>query len=154
VSSSAAGRFLFAYIDTIRIIGGILVIFFGLFIAGILKLDFLMAEKKIHLGMTFAAGWTPCIGPILGAILVYAGSKGSAFYGFQLLLTYSLGMAIPFFLSALGINVFLAYSPKIAKHMRIIMIISGVLLIVFGIMLLTDQIRVMGRLLPDVGIKF
>jgi len=167
VSSSAAGRFLFAYMDTIRIIGGILVIFFGLFVAGVLKLDFLMAEKKLHLsgkpagyigtfivGMTFAAGWTPCIGPILGAILVYAGAKGSALYGFQLLSVYSLGMAIPFFLSALGINSFLAYSPKIAKHMRIIMIISGLLLIIFGIMLLTDQIRVMGRLLPNIGITF
>jgi len=104
--------------------------------------------------MTFAAGWTPCIGPILGAILVYAGSKGSALYGFQLLSVYSLGMAIPFFLSALGINVFLSYSPKIAKHMRVIMIISGLLLILFGVMLLTDQIRVLGRLLPDFGIKF
>jgi cytochrome c-type biogenesis protein len=167
VSSSAVGGFFFAYMDVIRIIGGILVIIFGLFISGLLKLDFLMAEKKLHLsgkpagyigtfivGMTFAAGWTPCIGPILGAILVYAGSKGSALYGFQLLSVYSLGMAIPFFLSALGINIFLTYSPKIAKHMRIIMIISGLLLIIFGIMLLTDQIRVLGRILPDVGIKF
>jgi cytochrome c-type biogenesis protein len=167
VSSSAVGQFLFAYMDIIRIIGGILVIIFGLFISGFLKLDFLMSEKKLHLsgkpagyigtyivGMTFAAGWTPCIGPILGAILVYAGSKGSAMYGFQLLSIYSLGMAIPFFLSALGINIFLAYSPNIARHMRVIMIVSGLLLIVFGVMLLTDQIRVIGRLLPDVGIKF
>jgi cytochrome c-type biogenesis protein len=167
VSSSAVGQFLFAYMDIIRIIGGILVIIFGLFISGFLKLDFLMSEKKLHLsgkpagyigtyivGMTFAAGWTPCIGPILGAILVYAGSKGSAMYGIQLLSIYSLGMAIPFFLSALGINIFLAYSPNIARHMRVIMIVSGLLLIVFGVMLLTDQIRVIGRLLPDVGIKF
>jgi cytochrome c-type biogenesis protein len=167
VSSSAVGRFFFAYMDLIRIIGGMLVIIFGLFIAGFLKLDFLMAEKKVHLsgkpagyvgtyivGMTFAAGWTPCIGPILGAILVYAGSKGSALYGFQLLSVYSLGMAIPFFLSALGINVFLAYSPKITKHMRVIMVINGFLLIIFGIMLLTDQIRVLGGILPDFGITF
>jgi len=167
ISSSAIGGFLFQYMDTIRIIGGVLVIIFGFFIAGFLKLDFLMREKKIHLsgkpagyigtfivGMTFAAGWSPCIGPILGAILVYAGSKGSALYGFQLLAVYSLGMAIPFFLSALAINVFLSYSPKIAKFMRVIMIASGLLLILFGVLLLTDQIRVLGRLLPDVGIKF
>jgi cytochrome c-type biogenesis protein len=126
-----------------------------------------MAEKKVHLsgkpagyigtfivGMTFAAGWTPCIGPILGAILVYAGSKGSALYGFQLLSVYSLGLAIPFFLSSLGINMLLHYSPKITRHMRMIMIISGLLLIIFGIMLLTDQIRVLGRMLPDFGMKF
>lgn len=166
VSSSAVGRVLFEYVDLLRIIGGILVIIFGLFIAGFLKLDFLMPQKKIQLsgkpagyigtflvGMTFAAGWSPCIGPILGAILVYAGSKGSALFGFQLLFVYSLGLAVPFFISAIAINVFLSYSPKIAKHMRVIMIISGLLLIIFGIMLLTDRIRVIGRIFPDFGIK-
>ncbi len=167
VSSSAVGSFFFQYVDIIRIIGGILVIVFGLFIAGFLKLNFLMIQKKIYLsgkpagyigtfivGMTFAAGWSPCIGPILGAILVYAGAKGSAFYGFQLLTAYSLGMAIPFLISALAINVFLSYSPKLVKFMRVIMIISGLLLIIFGILLLTDQIRTLGRLFPDFGIKF
>jgi cytochrome c-type biogenesis protein len=167
VSSSAVGSFFFQYMDMIRIIGGVLVIIFGFFIAGILKLDFLMIQKKISLsgkpagyigtfvvGMTFAAGWSPCIGPILGTILVYAGSKGSALYGFQLLAAYSLGLAVPFFLSALAINVFLSYSPKLAKFMRAIMLISGLLLIIFGILLLTDQIRVLTRLLPDFGIKF
>jgi len=167
VSSSAVGSFFFQYMDMIRIIGGVLVIIFGFFIAGILKLDFLMIQKKISLsgkpagyigtfvvGMTFAAGWSPCIGPILGTILVYAGSKGSALYGFQLLAAYSLGLGVPFFLSALAINVFLSYSPKLAKFMRVIMLISGLLLIVFGILLLTDQIRALTRLLPDFGIKF
>jgi len=167
VSSSAVGRFFFSYADIIRILGGIVIIFFGLFIAGFLRLDFLMIQKKIYLsgkpagyigtfiiGMTFAAGWSPCIGPILGAILVYAGSKGSAYYGFQLLAAYSLGMAVPFLIAALGINVFLTYSAKLAKHMRVIMIVSGVLLIAFGIMLLTDQLRTLGKLMPDLGIKF
>ena len=167
VSSSAIGKVLFQYVDLIRIIGGIVVIVFGLFISGLLKLDFLMPEKKIHLGgkpagyigtfivgMTFAAGWSPCIGPMLGTILVYAGSKGSALYGFQLLSVYSLGLAVPFFISALAINVFLSYSPKIAKFMRVIMIASGILLIIFGILLLTDQIRTLSRLIPDFGIKF
>jgi len=166
VSSSAIGKFLSAYVDIIRIIGGILVIIFGFFIAGFLRLDFLMKDKKFHLsgkpagyigtfivGMTFAAGWSPCIGPILGTILVYAGSKGSALYGFQLLAVYSLGLAVPFFISALAINVFLSYSPKIAKSMRVIMIASGLLLIIFGILLLTDQIKILTRLLPDFGVK-
>jgi len=143
-----------------------LVIIFGFFIAGFLRLDFLMKDKKFHLsgkpagyigtfivGMTFAAGWSPCIGPILGTILVYAGSKGSALYGFQLLAVYSLGLAVPFFISALAINVFLSYSPKIAKSMRVIMIASGLLLIIFGILLLTDQIKILTRLLPDFGVK-
>lgn len=167
VSSSAVGKFLFTYVDLIRIVGGILVIIFGFFIAGFLRLDFLMKDKKFHLsgkpagylgtfvvGMTFAAGWSPCIGPILGTILVYAGSKGSALYGFQLLGVYSLGLAVPFFVSALAINVFLSYSPKIARSMRAIMIVSGLLLIVFGILLLTDQIKTLTRLLPEFGVKF
>lgn len=166
VSSSAIGKILIQYMDLIRIIGGILVIIFGLFIAGFLKLDFLMKDKKIYLsgkpagyigtfivGMTFAAGWSPCIGPILGAILVYAGSKGSALYGLQLLGVYSLGLAVPFFISALAINAFLSYSPRIVKFMRVIMIASGLLLIIFGALLLTDQLRTLGRLLPDFGIK-
>ena len=167
VSSSAIGSFLFEYLDLIRIIGGVLIIIFGLFISGFLKLDFLMKYKKIHLGgkpagylgtfivgMTFAAGWSPCIGPILGTILVYAGSKGSAIYGLKLLAVYSLGLAVPFFISALAINSFLSYSKKLVRYMRMIMIISGVLLIVFGIMLLTDQVKYLTGLLPDFGIKF
>jgi cytochrome c-type biogenesis protein len=151
----------------IRIVGGILVIIFGIFIAGFLKLDFLMKDKKFRLGgkpagyvgtflvgMTFAAGWSPCIGPILGAILVYAGSKGSMLYGLKLLSVYSLGLAVPFFLSAIAINAFLSYSKKLLRYMRVVMIISGLVLIVFGIMLLTDQVRVLSQLFPDVGIKF
>ena len=167
VSSSAIGKFLFEYSDLIRITGGILVIIFGLFIAGFLKLDFLLKDKKIHIsgkpagyigtfivGMTFAAGWSPCIGPILGTILLYASSKGSTIYGLKLLAVYSLGLAVPFFISALAINIFLTLSTKLVRHMRVIMIISGLLLIVFGIMLLTDKIRELGSLLPDFGIKF
>ncbi len=165
-SSSVIGSLLFEYLNLIRIIGGVLIIIFGLFIAGFLKLDFLMKDKKLHLvgkpagyigtffvGMTFAAGWSPCIGPILGTILVYASSKGSTFYGIKLLTVYSLGLAIPFFISAIAINSFLIYSKKFIRYMRAIMIISGLLLIVFGIMLLTDQVRDLARLFPDFGIK-
>ncbi len=166
VSSSVIGNLLFQYLDVIRIIGGILVIIFGLFIAGVLKLDFLMKDKKIRLsgkpagylgtflvGMTFAAGWSPCIGPILGTILLYAGSKASMVYGIKLLTVYSLGLAVPFFFSAVAINSFLSYSKNLVRYMRVIMIISGLVLIVFGIMLLTDQVKVLSQLFPDVGIK-
>ncbi|MFZ5908375.1 MAG: cytochrome c biogenesis CcdA family protein [Nitrospirota bacterium] len=165
VSSSALGRFFDAYADFIRIAGGVLIILFGLFVSGIVKLDFLMLDKKIYLsgkpggyigtflvGMTFAAGWSPCIGPILGTILLYAGSKGSALFGFQLLAVYSLGLAVPFFLSALGLNLFLSYTPKIIRHMRVIMIVSGLILILFGVMLLFDKVRELTRFIPDFGI--
>lgn len=166
-SSSVIGNFLFAYQEWIRKIGGIVVIIFGLFVAGFLRIDFLTKDKKIHLsgkpagyvgtflvGMTFAAGWTPCIGPILGTILLYASSKASAFYGLTLLAVYSLGLAIPFFASSLAINSFLSYSRKVLKYMRIVMIISGLLLIIFGIMLLTNRVRELSGLIPDFGIRF
>jgi len=166
-SSSVVGKFLFEYQDKIRVIGGVLVIFFGLFVSGIVKLDFLSRERKFHLtgkpagyigtffvGMTFAAAWTPCIGPILGTILVYAGSQGSAAYGFKLLAVYSLVLAIPFFLSSLMFNSFLSYSAKIRKYMRGIMLASGLLLIGFGLLLLTNNVRQLTSLFPDMGIKF
>jgi len=166
-SSSAVGRFLFEYQDWIRIIGGILVIFFGFFVSGIIRLDFLTRERKFHVsgkpagyigsffvGLTFAAAWTPCIGPILGTILLYASSKGSAVYGLKLLAVYSLGLAVPFFLSSLMFNSFLSYSGKIRRYMRGIMIASGLLLIVFGLLLLTNNVRMLAALFPDLGIKF
>lgn len=166
-SSSVIGRFLFDYQEWIRIIGGILVIVFGFFVAGFLKLDFLMKDRKLHLsgkpagyigtfvvGMTFAAGWTPCIGPILGTILVYASSKASAIYGLKLLAVYSAGLALPFFLSSLAINSFLSYSKKVLRYMKAVMVISGLLLILFGIMLLTNRIRELSGLFPDLGISF
>lgn len=166
-SSSAIGRILFEYQDWIRIIGGILIIVFGLFVAGFLKMDFLMRDRKMHLsgkpmgyagtflvGMTFAAGWTPCIGPILGTILLYASTQGSALSGIKLLAVYSLGLALPFFISSLAINSFLSYSRNLMKYMRVIMIISGLLLILFGIMLLTNRVRELTSLMPDFGIKF
>ncbi len=166
-SSSAIGKFLFEYQEWIRIIGGILIIVFGFFVAGFLKMDFLMKEKKMHLtgkpmgyvgtflvGMTFAAGWTPCIGPILGTILLYASTQGSALSGIKLLAAYSLGLALPFFISSLAINSFLSYSRRLMKYMRGIMITSGLLLILFGIMLLTNRVRELTSLMPDFGIKF
>ena len=164
-SSSAVGRLFFVYQEYIRIIGGALIIIFGLFVSGILNLDFLMREKKVHMqfkpagyvgtfavGMTFGAGWTPCIGPILGSILMYAGSSGSVTYGVKLLLVYSIGLGIPFLLSSLAMNTFLTHSKKFMKHMRVIMVVSGLLLIVFGIMLMTNMITRFVALFPNFAI--
>ncbi len=166
-SSSLIGGFLLQYQDYMRIIGGILTIVFGFFISGIIKIDFLMREKRFHIsnspagyagaffiGMSFAAGWTPCIGPILGTILIYASSQGSASYGFKLLSVYSLGLAIPFILSSLAVNTFFAYTRKLHRFMRVIMIASGLILIIFGIMLLTDSLGQLTALFPDLGIRF
>src|SRR5208337_4094873 len=166
-SSSFIGGLFLRYQDYLRIGGGILTIIFGLFIAGFLKLDFLMREKRFHIsegpagyagaffiGMSFAAGWTPCIGPILGTILIYASSKASASYGLKLLSVYSLGLAIPFMLATLAINTFLAHSKKVYKFMKAVSVVSGVILIIFGIMLLTNRIGQLAAMFPDMGIKF
>lgn len=166
-SSSLIGQVLFDYQDWLRIGGGILVIIFGLFIAGFLKLDFLMREKKFHLhgrpagyagafliGMTFAAGWTPCIGPILGSILLYASTKGSTAYGLKLLAVYSLGLAVPFLAASLAINTFLSYVKAFYRFMRVVMVLSGVLLIAFGVMLLMNKVRELTALFPDIGLNF
>lgn len=151
--SSLLGRFFSAYHDWIRIIGGTIIIFFGLFVTGFFRFGFLQKEKRFHpqekpvgylgtfiIGMAFAAGWTPCIGPILGTILLYAGSQNSTAYGVELLSLYSLGLGIPFLVASLAFNAFLFYSKKVRQYMRFIMIGSGILLICFGLLLVTDKI--------------
>ncbi|BCB95252.1 cytochrome C biogenesis protein CcdA [Dissulfurispira thermophila] len=166
-SSSLLGGLFLKYQDYLRIGGGILTIVFGLFVAGFIKLDFLMREKRFHIskgptgyisafliGMSFAAGWTPCIGPILGTILIYASSQASASYGLKLLSVYSLGLAIPFILATLAINAFFTYIQKIHKFMRAIMLISGLILIAFGILLLTNNMGQLSAIFPDLGVKF
>ncbi|MEW6162814.1 MAG: cytochrome c biogenesis protein CcdA [Nitrospirota bacterium] len=166
-SSSLIGQLLLEYRDWIRIGGGILVIIFGLFISDIIKFGFLMRERRFHLrgrpagylgsfiiGITFAAAWSPCIGPILGSILLYAASEGSTSYGLKLLFFYSFGFALPFFLSSLAINTFLSYSRILYRFMRLIMLLSGLLLIIFGIMLLSNKVRELSRLFPDFGIPY
>lgn len=165
-SSSFVGEFFLEYQKWIRIAGGILTIAFGLFIAGFMKLDFLLREKKFYvkskhaglvgtylIGMSFAAGWTPCIGPILGAILLYSAGHGSAAYGLKLLSVYSAGLAIPFIVSALALNTFLSFTRILYKHMALIKVLSGIVLIIFGILLLTDNFKVLSSFMPKLGIE-
>ncbi len=165
VSSSYAGKFFAIYYDQIRIIGGIIIIIMGLYVMGVLKLNFLASDRRIHLklkpkghfgsfiaGLAFGAGWTPCIGPILGSILLIASTTGSAMHGFKLLLAYSAGLAIPFVTTAVLINSFISHFSIIQKYMRPIMILSGVLLIGFGIILLTDNVYMLLSIAPDLGV--
>ncbi|MBI4683032.1 MAG: sulfite exporter TauE/SafE family protein [Nitrospirae bacterium] len=166
VSSSYVGRLFAVYYDHIRIIGGIIIIVFGLYVMGLLKLNFLASDKRVHLqskprghfgsfivGLTFGAGWTPCIGPILGSILLIASTTGSAMQGFKLLLVYSLGLAIPFMATSLAINSFLSHYSAIQKYMRLIMFLSGLLLIAFGVILLTDKVHLLLSIAPDLGVE-
>jgi cytochrome c-type biogenesis protein len=166
-SSSALGKLLIGYQNWIRIIGGVVIIFFGLFVAGFFQANVLQKEKRIHLhgrpagylgstiiGTAFAAGWTPCIGPILGTILLYASAQGSTLYGVKLLSMFSLGLAIPFLFASLAFNSFLSYSKRIRKHMRVIMVASGILLVLFGILLLTDKLTLLTSLFPTYTVTF
>lgn len=153
-SSSFIGRFLFDYKDIIRKVGGILIIIFGLYVTGILKLGFLTREKKVHLqekpigyfgsflvGITFAAGWTPCVGPVLGSILLYASQSESVGYGVQLLSVYSFGLGLPFFVSSLALNTFLSYFRRFQRYLKVIDLISGILLIIAGILIFTNYLQ-------------
>lgn len=159
-SATLLGQFLATYRDMIRLGGGILVIFFGLFISGIIPLDFLQREKRWHwqhkplgylgtflVGVTFAAGWTPCVGPILSAILLYASTAENLSTGIMLLLIYSLGLAIPFLISSLALNSFLNAFQKAHRFIGVLTKIGGILLIVIGILLLTNSFDLLNEFL-------
>jgi cytochrome c-type biogenesis protein len=148
--STFIGSFLKSNQRLIEIIGGVIIILLGIHIMGIIKIRQLYSEKRIHLankpkgilgsiivGIVFAAGWTPCIGPILGSILIVASQNETILQGVFLLTAYSLGLAIPFFLASVLFTSFLTLSTKVKKYLHIIEIISGILLIVIGILLVS-----------------
>ena len=149
-SATVIGKFLQENIRWFEIIGGVLVIILGLHFAGIFRLKFLDREKKIHLkkkplgylgtclvGMAFGAGWTPCVGPILGAILTMAASTQDIVKGIILLALYSAGLGLPFLLSAIILHKFFEYFKTIRKYFKVISIVGGVLLIIVGILLIS-----------------
>ncbi len=148
-SATFLGKFLFRNIRWFEIIGGVFVIILGLHFAGIFRLKFLDREKKIHLkkkplgylgtclvGMAFGAGWTPCVGPILGAILTMAATTQDILKGITLLIFYSAGLGLPFLLSAVILHKFFEYFKTIRKYFKVISIVGGVLLIIVGILLI------------------
>ncbi len=131
-------------------IGGTLIVLFGLYLMGLIRVRLFDRERRHHLarrpegifgsvlaGVVFGAGWTPCIGPILGTILLLAGLQESALRGALLLGVYGLGMAIPFFLSAAGFNWFLAGSKRVQKFAAPLQKASGLLLVIVGLLLLS-----------------
>ncbi|MBI3399082.1 MAG: sulfite exporter TauE/SafE family protein [Deltaproteobacteria bacterium] len=148
-SASFAGELLRTYQDVIRKVGGIAIILLGIHIIGIINLRMLQRDKRLHffkekpagilssflIGVGFAAGWTPCIGPILATILMIAASYDTLWQGVLLLVFYSLGLAIPFFLTSIGINTFLKHFNRLKKHMRAVSIVTGSFLIFTGILI-------------------
>lgn len=161
-SATFIGQFLQEYSIWFKRIGGIVIIFFGLHMIGILNIKFLNFQKKYQttknisfnifftpflVGLAFAFGWTPCIGPILAAILVYAGTQDTIIKGITLLSLYSLGLGIPFLITALAVNQFYKFSVKIKKYFRIIELIGGILLITIGIFIFTDSLSILSGFL-------
>lgn len=149
-------------------IGGVFIIFFGLYLMGAFKkiqaFRFLSSEKKFHparilkpgtpassmiFGMTFALGWSPCVGPILGSILVLASTSGTVLQGTMLLTIFSLGLGLPFLVVALGISHAMEYIKKISKYLHIVSIIGGVFLVFLGILLVTDRLVLWSAMFYD-----
>jgi cytochrome c-type biogenesis protein len=155
-SATLIGRLLFTYRVWISRIGGLLMLVFGLYLLGIFKLDALTRERRIHLtdkplgylgtvivGFAFGAGWTPCIGPILGSILTYASTQDQVSRGVALLGAYSLGLAVPFVLAAVAIERFLVAFDAIKRHMVWVTRLSGALLVVVALLMITDYMSVL-----------
>lgn len=150
-SATFIGSFLHENATIIRKIGGILLVILGIHVTGILPLKFLLGEKRVSIkhkpagyagsfliGITFAAGWTPCIGPILAAILTVAATEDKVYQGILLLLIYSLGLGLPFFLSSLAMHRFLAVFNRFKKYIRMFEIITGIFLMVIGVLIYTN----------------
>jgi cytochrome c-type biogenesis protein len=155
-SFSAASQLLLDYRDWIRVVGGALIILFGLGIAGVLRLGFLARTRQFALpakpagylgsflvGVTFAIGWTPCVGPILGSILTLAGTQETVEQGIGLLVAYSAGLALPFFLSSLALGGFLGFFRRYRAAMPVVERVAGVLLVLVGLLVVSNYFVVL-----------
>ena len=164
-SATFFGKFLLAELGILRRIAGILVILFGFHMLGVFRIGFLDQEKRYHqrtktlglfgsflVGLAFALGWTPCIGPILATILFLASTKETVAQGIWLLGIYSAGLGIPFLLAALAVDRFFQVTTAFKRHFRAVEITSGLLLIAVGILILTDDLtRITAYLLKFSG---
>jgi cytochrome c-type biogenesis protein len=161
------GQVLLRHRDWISRIGGVIIIIFGLYLLGVLNIGFMARERRFHVadkpvgyfgtllvGIAFGAGWTPCLGPILGSILVYTGSQADLGRGMGLLSAYSLGLAVPFLLSAVAIERFAAFFQRMRRQMVWISRISGAVMIVIGIMLVTNYFTVLAAWLTTLTPEF
>ncbi len=157
-TATAVGSFLLSKFAFISKIAGVIIIILGLHFLGVFKksLQFLNYEKRIHvkkiragvvssfiIGLAFAFGWTPCIGPILGMILALAGAQDTVGQGILLLSAYSLGLGLPFLLTAIATQRFLNVFNKVKRYFNVIETISGVLLIIIGVLIFTGQFSVL-----------
>lgn len=165
-TASSLGRLLQFHQVWLERFGGVLIIFFGLYLLGVFRLGALARERRVHIqnkplgyagsvlvGVAFGAGWTPCIGPILGAILMYAGTQGSMAQGVVLLLFYSLGLAVPFLVAALAVERFIKWFQRYRQYMPLVTKVSGGILLFLGLLLLSGYFSLLASwlqgLTPD-----
>ena len=154
--ATGIGQFANEYHNLLAKVAGIIVIVFGLHLTGLLKIKALYADKRLHdvkggssalgsfaVGFAFAFGWTPCIGPILATILVFAGAQETVFKGVLLLAIYSAGLAVPFLLTSLGVDSFLGFYTRFRRHLHTVEVISGVLLIVVGVLIFMNNLKLL-----------
>ena len=161
-ASTFLGKVLLQNSYELRIMAGLVIIILSLHIIGVINLKFLNYEKRIQtnisknlfspilIGMAFAFGWTPCIGPILGSILVLASTEESLGQGILLLSFYSIGLAVPFILSGYLIQKFLIFSKNFKKNVNRVSKIGGVILLITGILIITNHLQALGYYLLDV----
>ena len=157
-AASAIGQFLAERQALFNRIAGAVIIVFGLHTMGVLRIEWLYQEKRVHpsskpagylgaglVGIAFAFGWTPCIGPILAGILALASSQDTVGHGVRLLAVYSLGLGVPFLATALMIDRFFGAMGRIRKHYHTIEIVSGVLLVIIGVLIFTNRFTIIAR---------
>ena len=155
-AATVLGKVLLQNSNYLRIIAGSIIVIFSLQLLGLINISFLNYEKKFYtkkstkplfvfiIGMAFGFGWTPCIGPILGSILALASTEETISKGIILLSFYSLGLAIPFILSGFLIQKFLLFSKNFKKNINIVLKFGGIILLITGILILTNQLQVLG----------
>jgi cytochrome c-type biogenesis protein len=161
-ASTFLGQVLLQNSYELRIVAGLIIIILSLHIIGLINIGFLNYEKRIQtnikknffspilIGMAFAFGWTPCIGPILGSILVLASTEESLGRGILLLFFYSIGLAIPFILSGYLMQKFLIFSKNFKKNINKVSKIGGIILLITGILIITNQLQALGYYLLDI----
>jgi cytochrome c-type biogenesis protein len=155
-SASLLGGLVGGYKDVIRVVGGVLILAMGLHLTGLVRIPGLDFEKRIHIrekplhlfgafvvGMAFGAGWSPCIGPALGSILVIATNSDTIWQGIGLLSVYSFGLAIPFLVLSVFIHLVLAFIKKANRLIRYVNVTAGLLLILMGVLLLTNRLSIL-----------
>ena len=148
-------------------IGGIIIALFGLYLVGVLRIPALMRDRRVHLasrpaglagsvlvGVAFGAGWTPCVGPVLASILLYAGTTATMGRGMLLLGAYGIGLGIPFFVAAVGLNWYIAGARRLTRWLRPVEIGAGMLLIAVGVLLFTGRFTALSAFLAGFGQLF